>query len=171
VAASYVRGTRPAFTRGMHPLRNSRRPRESRRGFSIIELMIVFLVFGVVAAIGFPRFSYAREVAAMRSAKTQIATTLATARAAAIRRSGGAEVRATGNSISVVAGTETVVPPILLDSTYHVSLAVAPGVVRYDARGLAVLDSTVKFVFTRATHRDSVCITRLGAVMREGCLR
>jgi prepilin-type N-terminal cleavage/methylation domain-containing protein len=151
----------------------ARRRLRDRRGFSIIELMIVFLVFAVVVAIGVPRFNYMRETSNVRSAKAQIASVLATARATAVSRSGSAEVRRSGNSLVVLAGVDTVVRPLMLDSLFKVSISLAPTSITYDARGLAspMLDSTVRFVFSRDSHSDSVCVSRVGAVMREGCLR
>ena len=165
-----------------------RRPRRApRRGFSFIELMIVFVIFGLIATIGVPRFDYMRSTTKMRSAKTHITSTLATARATAIRRGRVAEVRRTNNVITVVSETvtggttvtETIVQPVRLDSLYGVTVAAtAPTLVRYDSRGLASLvtgtgnltSGTGVFAYTRDTYRDSVCITRFGAVMKDGCL-
>jgi prepilin-type N-terminal cleavage/methylation domain-containing protein len=154
------------------PAMTARRRLRDRRGFSIIELMIVFLVFAVVVAIGVPRFNYMRETSNVRSAKSQIASALATARATAVRRSASAEVRRTGNSLVVLSGADTIVRPLMLDTLFKVSISTAPPSVRYDARGIAspMLDSTVRFVFSRESHSDSVCVSRIGAVMREGCL-
>ena len=58
----------------------------SRRGFSLIELITVFVLIGVIAAIGFPRLRDALEKQNVRSAKALIATMAATARGAAIQR-------------------------------------------------------------------------------------
>jgi prepilin-type N-terminal cleavage/methylation domain-containing protein len=141
-----------------------------RAGFSIVELLVVFAVLAVVMAIGVPRFDYMRATSNVRSAKLQVTSAVATARATAVRRSRAARVVRTGNQIRVVSDIDTVVPPIALDASYKVTLDVAPTEIGYDARGLAALDSTVKFVLTRGTIRDSVCVTRAGAVMWEGCL-
>ena len=141
-----------------------------RAGFSIVELLVVFAVLAVVLAIGVPHFDYVRATSNMRSAKSQVTAAVATARATAVRRSRGARVVRTGNQIRVVSDVDTVVPPIALDVSYKVTLEVAPAEIGYDARGLAMMDSTVKFVLTRGTIRDSVCVTRVGAVMKEGCL-
>ncbi|MFL5578883.1 MAG: GspH/FimT family pseudopilin [Gemmatimonadaceae bacterium] len=158
----------------------SRRSRRAwRRGFSIIELMIVFVIFGLVLAIGVPRFNYMRETSQMRSAKSQITSLLATARATAIRRAKATEVRRDANMLVVISGTDTVVRPVRLDTLYRVTLATAaPTTVRYDARGVASSMASGAtaltygtFKFQRESFADSVCVTRLGQVQKDGCFQ
>ena len=152
------------------PFRRTRRA--ARRGFSIIELMTVFVVFALVVMIGVPRFDYMRATTHMRSAKAEITSMLATARATAVRRGRPAELRRNANQMWVTSGGAMIVRPVQFDSLYRVTLAsTAPTVVVYDSRGLANLTSgTGVFAFTRETHRDSVCVTRFGAIMKDGCL-
>ena len=57
-----------------------------RRGFSMIEMIIVVILIGLIAAIGFPRLRDGLEKQNIRSAKALIATLAATARGAAIQR-------------------------------------------------------------------------------------
>ena len=153
-----------------------RRPRPAtRRGFSFIEMMVVFVIFGLVAAIGVPRFDYMRATTKMRSAETQITSMLATARATAIRR-GSATVTRTGNTLTVTSPiavspfTVAIVPAMKFDTLYQVTITEAPASVTYDSRGLATLGASARYVFTRDAYADTVCVTRFGAVMKDGCL-
>ena len=57
-----------------------------RKGFTTIEMIIVVILIGVIAAIGFPRLRDGLEKQNVRSAKALIATMVATARGAAIQR-------------------------------------------------------------------------------------
>jgi len=58
----------------------------SRKGFSIIEMVVVIILIGLIASIGFPRLRDSLEKQNVRSAKALIATLAATARGAAIQR-------------------------------------------------------------------------------------
>src|SRR5260370_25812144 len=57
-----------------------------RKGFSTIELIVVIILIGVIASIGFPRLRDGLEKQNVRSAKALIATLAATARGAAVQR-------------------------------------------------------------------------------------
>src|ERR671931_541343 len=57
-----------------------------RRGFSLIEMFVVFVVVGVIVMIGAPRLRDAFEKTNVRSARIAVATSAAIARAAAVQR-------------------------------------------------------------------------------------
>ena len=60
-----------------------------RKGFSLIEMMFVFVLAGVMMAIGFPRLRNSLEKQNIRSSKALLATLAATARGTAVARAGG----------------------------------------------------------------------------------
>src|SRR6267154_5963402 len=74
-----------------------------RKGFSLIEMMFVFVLVGVIAAIGFPRLQNGLEKQNIRSSKALIATLAATARGAAIQRGCSATLNLTVDSVWVTA--------------------------------------------------------------------
>ena len=73
-----------------------------RRGFSFVEMLIVFIIIGVVAAFGIPRLLSGVEKANVRSAKAALATMVAKARAAAVARGCTATVSMTSGTTGTV---------------------------------------------------------------------
>src|SRR5258706_13379402 len=57
-----------------------------RKGFSLIEMMFVFVLAGVIMAIGFPRLRNRLEKQNVRSSKALLATLVETARSTALQR-------------------------------------------------------------------------------------
>src|SRR2546426_10337219 len=57
-----------------------------RSGFTMLELMIVIVIVGVLALVGFPKIKDAIQKTNVRSARVATSTYVATARAAAIQR-------------------------------------------------------------------------------------
>ena len=66
--------------------------RRKRVGFSMIEIMVVIAILVVLASTTFPRISRWRKNYDLRSAKESIASTIATARAAAVQKGRPARV-------------------------------------------------------------------------------
>src|SRR2546428_13388632 len=60
--------------------------RMERSGFTTIEMIIVVLIIGVIAAIGFPKIRDTLDKTNVRSARVYLSTQLVTARATAVQR-------------------------------------------------------------------------------------
>jgi prepilin-type N-terminal cleavage/methylation domain-containing protein len=148
-----------------------------RRGFTLLELMVVIIIVGVVTAIALPKIYTIRDKAAVRSARQQAQSYLMLARATAIRKSQYAWMRVSGQTISVYtpspAGGTTVTRmggTIFFNST-KVTMAgepafASPDSIMYDLRGMASnRAATQKITFTRNSARDSLCVSRLGLVV------
>jgi len=135
----------------------------------MVELMIAVVVMGIIMAIGAPKLNAIRDQAAVRSATQQVGAYVATARAAAIRRGMRANFQTRGDTmwieIQQPGAPEVIAPRIPLRETFNVSMTSTTDSIVFDARGFAVnLNSTQKFVVTRASVSDSTCVTRLGMV-------
>src|SRR6266566_3048711 len=74
-----------------------------RKGFSTIEMIVVLILIGLIASIGFPRLRDGLEKQNVRSAKALVATLAATARGAAIQRGCSATLNITVDSVWVTA--------------------------------------------------------------------
>lgn len=157
--------------------------RRTRYGFSFIEMLMVFVILGIILTLGLPRFTDARRSMAVRSAKDNIAAYLATARAAAIRR--GQPSRFVVDDVSIDVQVETtpgVFTPLTMrgdgtsasrrDLGRQFGVSIEPSgatVVEFNPRGFAQLGGTQRFALVREEKRDSVCISGLGVIMRQGC--
>jgi len=145
-----------------------------RRGFSLIEMMFVFVVAGLILAIGFPRLQNSLEKQNIRSAKGLLSTLVATARGTAVQRGCAATLNMTTDSIWVTACG--VNPPAasvqigtkkLVGDEFNVSLAPSAASVVYDPRGIATVFQTTSVRITGAHYTDSVVINSVGKVIRQ----
>jgi prepilin-type N-terminal cleavage/methylation domain-containing protein len=145
-----------------------------RNGFSIIELMIVIILVGLIASIGFPRLRDGLEKQNVRSSKALIATLAATARGTAIQRGCAATLNVTGDSVWVTACG--VNPPAalvqvgtkkLVGREFNVQLSSTNGSVIYDPRGISTSYQPTTIRVIGPHYRDSVMINELGKVKRQ----
>ncbi|HLS57609.1 MAG TPA: type II secretion system major pseudopilin GspG [Zeimonas sp.] len=60
----------------MHRPSGDRRPRKRQRGFTLIEIMVVIVILGVLAAIAVPRIMSKPDEARAKAAQTEIAQIL-----------------------------------------------------------------------------------------------
>ena len=152
----------------------------SRRGFSLLELMAVIVLAAVIAMVSVPKVRAVQRGAGISSAKLQLRTYLATARATAVRRGGTARLVRTGNTVTVTVDSSATQAVVLrsfdFNKNYTVLLSGTVDSVVFGARGLATNlgASGEKFYIVADSirvgrGRDSVCITRLGLVLETGC--
>lgn len=145
-----------------------------RRGFSLIEMMFVFVLAGVILAIGFPRLKNGLEKQNIRSSKALLTTLVATARGTAIQRGCNATLNMTGDSVwvtacgvnppavSVAVGTKK-----LVGSEFSVTLVPSTASIVYDPRGLRTTFQTSSIRIVGAHYTDSVIINQVGKVTRQ----
>lgn len=153
---------------------NQRPSMPTRRGFTLTEMLIVIIIVGIITAVALPKLDSARTKAALRSAKQELAAYLATTRAAAIRRSQPAQFYTASNKIwATVAqpdGTRaSLTGSVYLDRSLNVTITIGTAVgatdsIIFDPRGMATLTSSKKFVLTRNSTKDSLCVSRLGLI-------
>ena len=146
----------------------------SRKGFTTIEMIIVLILIGLIAAIGFPRLRDALEKQNVRSAKALIATLAATARGAAIQRGCAATLNMTVDSAWVTACG--VNPPAanvpvgtkkLVGDEFSVTLSPSAPSVVYDPRGIATVFQTTTVQVIGPHNQDSVVINQVGKVIQQ----
>ncbi len=145
-----------------------------RKGFSLIEMMFVFVLAGVIMAIGFPRLRNGLEKQNIRSSKALLATLAATARGTAVQRGCSATLNMTVDSVWVTACG--VNPPAasvqigtkkLVGDEFGVTLAPSAASVVYDPRGIATAFQSTSIRIIGAHYQDSVVINSVGKVIRQ----
>lgn len=148
-----------------------------RRGFSTIEMIIVVVLIGVIASIGFPRLRRGLEKQRIRNTKALVATMVATARGAAIQRGCTAAVNFAADSVWVTACGLVGNPPPLnqmvgtakrVKADVNVTLSASQAQVSFDPRGMRTgLFQTTTVRVIGPTYQDSVVINELGKVKRQ----
>ena len=147
----------------------------NRFGYTLAEMIVVLVIFGVVVGLSIPRLHGAQSSAGLRSARQQTAIYLAQAHALAVQRGREAWFVRNGNSVSVSvdsSGTQVVYSRAHDLQREHgvVIPTTSRDTIKFDPRGFAIGASTVeKVVLTRDGMRDSVCVTKLGKVITRGC--
>jgi prepilin-type N-terminal cleavage/methylation domain-containing protein len=147
-----------------------------RKGFSTIEMIIVVILVGLIASIGFPRMRRGLEKQRIRSTKALLATMVATARGTAIQRGCVATINFATDSVWVTACGLTGNPPPLnvlvgtakqVKTDVNVTLSASQATITYDPRGMRLdfLPTTVRVI--GPTYQDSVVINELGKVKRQ----
>jgi prepilin-type N-terminal cleavage/methylation domain-containing protein len=154
----------------------------SRRvGFTLIEIMIVVVIFGIMVLVAYPKVGSALVKNDVRSARTTLANMFSKARAVAMQGSRTGRVEFNGNNVLVTAsprltvggtGTRDTVGGVQnLNSLYHVTLSFSPSPVAsivYDPRGFVTsgLSQPLKLYLTRSGTRDSLTLDYLGRVTK-----
>jgi len=151
----------------------------NRDGVTLLELMVVLFIIGILSAIGLPRFASMRAQANVSAAKDQVASSLSTARAAAIRRGLPAQFHMTNGEVWVTVAEAVNGPQVIMGAKTAVSenldVIVVPTAnaetIQYDGRGFATLvGGNGKIRFSQGARTDSLCVTRLGVILKGGCL-
>jgi len=150
----------------------------SRSGFTLIEALIVVVVLGLIALIGFPRISAAMVKSDLRSARTTVINLVATARAASVQTSRRTWLKFEGNKAYVLArprltvGGAGVDPADTLGTVHDLSAqygVTASGVdsIQFDPRGFgASFGDTSSVTLSRSSHTETVKLDGLGRVIK-----
>ncbi|HMH82802.1 MAG TPA: prepilin-type N-terminal cleavage/methylation domain-containing protein [Gemmatimonadales bacterium] len=145
-----------------------------RTGFTTIEMVIVVVIIGIIAAMGFPTIRRSLDKVNVRSARDALGTEAAIARSAAIQRGCRGVLHFTSGANATVwvttqcgAKVDTVAGVEKLSSRFNVTLTATRDSVQYDPRGLS-LDNAVTLVRIdgKAGFKDSVQINSIGKVVR-----
>lgn len=145
----------------------------NREGFTAIEMALVTTIVGLMAAVALPKFGQMREQAELNSAKRQLITQLAAARASAVQRNRNVELHTDGTEIwltTEIGGVDTEIARRSRPyEQFDVKVEASTDPITYDARGFAsgLPIGGAKFLLYRAERSDSVCVTRYGTIVPE----
>ena len=137
----------------------------SRRGFSLLELIVVVVIAGIILALALPRLTSVRNAAAVRGATGELGALFAAARQEALARRAAVTVRldTAGGAVELRVGGARLVRRALGES-YGVSLGTNRDSTVYDPRGIGYGLSNVTIVVRRGTVADTLVMSRLGRV-------
>lgn len=157
--------------------------RRTRSGFSMVELLVVIAIMGILVTFAVPKIRTFRSGNNLRSAKAQVASSLATARAAAIQKGRAARFIVRGNNLAVAVDTSgtfglqelIVLSNVPIDDRYGATITVrtaADSTVSYDSRGFGATGSGSRAIYVLRVQSlaDSVCVSPLGLINKQGCL-
>lgn len=136
-----------------------------RSAYSLLELMLVVVLFGLLMGLAVPRFAAFRDAASVRAAMADLGSCFSLARQAAVaRRTTVAVVFDTvSGSVEVRSARQTVARrPLRAD--YGIVLGANRDSAVYDARGLAYGVSNITVTIRRGTMIDTLTMSRLGRV-------
>ena len=147
----------------------------SRRGFTLIEAVIVFVMIGIITAYAYPRLAGGSDRNNVRGARGHIISLYGKARAAAIETNRTTTLNFTANRawieafprLAAGAGTwDTVGNVDNLTNRYGVTVTWAPAAqLAIDPRGLGSSNMTTVWV-TRNAFVDSMVVSGFGRVIK-----
>lgn len=155
-------------------------PRPVRRGFSLIQLLVVIALMGAIMWRVAPTIASLKQRSALRAARMELVAAFAAAQEAAMQKGKTATLTMAGNVITVTAlsgltgNTVTVLGPIRM-AEFGASVAPlspAPSSLSFDARGLVTpaTTATSSYVVTVSGGADTVCVSGGGLVLPKGCV-
>ena len=140
----------------------------SRRGFTLVEILVVIVMISLLALVAIPRFSSGNARRHQESARMRISAALATARAAAIQKGKPVTFRIASNRVTVFAGAgDTLMSPAPLDTLYKVIVSPTTTLtIDFNSRGFASTTRQAIYVTRSGLADDSVVVLKTGMVQR-----
>jgi len=142
----------------------------NRRGFSLIEMLIVVVLIGAISTFAIPMVRRGMEIRRVAGARIAVTTMNAKARAVAVQQSRLVRFIIVGNGIQLVSrhpvtGASTVIEQRDLNAVHGVSVTTTRDTLLYDPRGLGLQNSSTTVIVSRpGGYADTVVITALGGI-------
>lgn len=149
--------------------------RTSRRGISLVEMLIVIVLIGMMVVVALPKVGEVYDHAMVRSARTALtnlynaarATSRASNQVAVLRLNAGVVVLERNASFPSTAKDTVTLGGQFHDfsARYGVTI-IGPDSVRVDPRGMLIDTGPHTWVFTRDGWSDSVMVNSYGRILR-----
>ncbi len=144
------------------------------KGFTLIELLVVIGLIGVMATIAFRTLGGGFSKQQVRSARDQVASMHAKARANAIRRGSLTTLHLKNGNLLITArepltGTPDTIGAIYdVVAQYGVSFGTYPtrDSLVFDSRGIGTETSTTDIVVSKSGHADTVTVSAVGRILK-----
>ena len=148
-----------------------------RKGFTLIEMLMVILIISMLVLISYPKISSAMVKTNVRGARTTLANMFSKARTAATQSNRKTRLKFGGNRVWIVASprlvalagstVDTIGPVENLNTVYGVSVTSPVDSVTFDPRGLAAgFGATSTLKVAKSGHTDSLVVDGLGRVVK-----
>lgn len=144
----------------------------TRRGFTLIEILLVIAIIGAVAALTYPRIAEGLNRENVRSARQTITSLHARARATAIQRGRNTSVVHSGNQVYILSrhpvtgAIDTISTPVnIYDSYGGVTQTWSRDTLVFDPRGVGMETSATMVEVRKGTLADTIRITPVGSVI------
>ncbi len=143
-----------------------------RRGLTLIELVIVIVLIGVMAGLGFPRLGDAMTKQSVRSARTLVVGLLAKTRATAIQRGSRTQLILNNGQVTIRSSnpvtnvTQTVGNVEDLGSRYGVTVQPSSATLTFDARGIGMGTAQTTISITKGAYGNKIVISPVGRVIQ-----
>ncbi len=152
------------------------RNRAGSSGFTLIEMLMVFVIMGIVLSLASPKLSRAAGQMAVRNSRNEVSAMISLARALAIQNGRRAAFIQEGNTVRVElaqgSGSATDTMAIRDLSAQH-KVALGPNAkvtIPFDPRGFAIptsKDQSRVITMTRDGFTDTVCVFGLGKISTD----
>ncbi len=149
--------------------------RSQAAGFTFIEMMIVFVVLGIMLSIMVKSVRGTWVASSRRSGSREVTAYLFRARAIAIQQSRTAWLVRSGNVLKIMvdsSGTPVRLgTSIDLSQRYGATLSASPkDTIQFDTRGfVANVTQTPKLIVKIGAVADTLCVTGLGRITTRSC--
>lgn len=143
----------------------------NRRGFTLIETLVVIVVAGLMMAAGFPRLRQAMISTNLRSARNELAALHTQARAVAVERGRTSAIWINGNRAVVVVQLAVPVGATTHDTIggvhnfmteFGATLAASGDPIGFDPRGVGTNSGTASLTLTKSSHTRTLTISPFG---------
>lgn len=162
---------------GMHPhtLKAPLRSVRGQSGASLVEMMVVVIIIGIVAAMAVPRFTNWVSALRVDGAASQLAADIAYTRMMAVREGRTASLTLSGTDYTIVTENPdgTVRRPlrtVKVANTYAGTTVTGEGGngrVAFDSRGVLKSNSTSAITLARLGRSQRLRISAIGRVTRD----
>ena len=148
-----------------------------RKGFSLVEMLVVVVILGIIVLLGFPRMQAGLVNNNVRAARTTFINMIAGARAAASQTNRSTWVKIESNRAVVLArprldlvntgstNADTIGPVQDLSQAYGVTVTPADSF-RFNPGFTTLGAGTTTFTISRSGHSDIVTVDGLGRVQK-----